>query len=104
MIIQTRHPHQKSSTRIGSFKHVSCHNPNSTSHWSSVLETPLNVSKKPLTKYSWERMKAMMTRQKMVMTMETMVARNRIEKSNLIILWMRNGVSSYHPRKNQTFR
>jgi hypothetical protein len=63
---------------------------------------PLNASKKPLTKYFHERMKAMMTRQKMVMTMETMVARNQIEKSNLVISWMRNGVSSYHLRKNQT--
>jgi hypothetical protein len=33
---------------------------------------PLNAGKKPLTKYFEERIKALMTMQKMVMTMETM--------------------------------
>jgi hypothetical protein len=35
-----------------------------------------------------------MTRQKIVVMMETMATRNQIEKSNLMIFWMKNGVSS----------
>jgi hypothetical protein len=58
--------------RIGLFEQVSCHNPNSTTWWSFILEAPLNAGKKPLTKYFEERIKALMTTQKMVMTMETM--------------------------------
>ncbi len=41
-----------------------------------------------------------MTRRKTIEMMETMVVRNQIEKSNLVILWMKNGVLSRHLRKN----
>ncbi len=51
------------------------------------MEAPLNVGKKPLTEYFQKRMKAMMTRQKTVVMMETMATRNQIEKSNLMIFW-----------------
>jgi hypothetical protein len=79
-------------TRIGIFEHLSCYNPNFTAHWKYVLETPLHASKKPWAKYSLKWWKAMITRHKMVMMVETTAMGNQIEKSNLMILWTKDGV------------
>jgi hypothetical protein len=61
---------------MGLFEHVSCHNPNSAACWSSILEAPLNTSKKPLIEYFQEKMKVVMTRWKTIVTMEIMVIGN----------------------------
>jgi hypothetical protein len=53
---------------------------------------PLNTNKKPPIKYFQKRMMVVMTRQKMAMMMETMAIGNQIEKSNLVISWMKNEV------------
>ncbi len=60
----------KTIGKNGLLEQISCHNPNFATHWSSVLEVPLNASKKPLIEYFQKRMKVVMTRQKTVMTME----------------------------------
>ncbi len=52
---------------------VSCHNPKFVAHWSSILEVPLNTSNKPPTKYFQKRMKVVMTKQKTIVMMETMI-------------------------------
>jgi hypothetical protein len=62
---------------------------------------PLNTNKKPPIKYFQKRMMVVMTRQKMAMMMETMAIGNQIEKSNLVISWRKNGVSSHHSKNNQ---
>ncbi len=41
-------------------------------------------------------MRAMMTRQMMVMTMEIVVEGSQIKKSNSMISWTKNGVPSHH--------
>jgi hypothetical protein len=43
----------------------------------------------------------MMTRWKMVMTMEIVAVGNHIDQSNLMISWTKNGVSSCHLRNKQ---
>ncbi len=92
----------KTVGKNGLFEQVSCHNPNFATRWSFVLEVRLNAGKKPLTEYFQKRMKAMMTSWKTMVTMETVVVRNQLEKSNSMISWTKNGVSSCHPKKNQT--
>jgi hypothetical protein len=39
---------------------------------------PLNTNKKPLTKYFQERMRGVMTKEKMIVMMEIVAARNQI--------------------------
>ncbi len=51
----------------------------------------LHTSKKPQIEYFKKRWKVVITRRKMVVMMETMVARNQIEKSNLTVSWTKDG-------------
>jgi hypothetical protein len=64
------------------------------------MEAPLKASKKPLIEYFQENMKVVMTRWKMVATMEIVAADKHIEKSNSVVIWTNNWVLSHRLKKN----